>query len=258
MIPFATGSTPASPLNTVAAPPMARGPGGEAPMFATALPASPLTAIDAVDLMPCNHPQTREVWAAARGKRGNAGVAGPLVADLVRFRPGDPFRVPNAGLHPQLRPPSTLSWLLYDFGQRSASIENEQLLQAAAATQDATVQTLFLGALHGATMAQATRCGSEWRKCTETSPSARPAPESFQAAEARYQRRRRQPADRLQAQTAAFAGDAEPHLAEGEARWQCAFPRWPTPGFTPTSCRLADRRPLPTANPPFQKRWRCA
>ncbi len=76
----------------------------------------------------------------------------------------------------------TLSWLLYDFGQRSASIENaEQLLQAAAATQDATVQTLFLGALQAFYSAQATRAA-----VSSALQAERSARESFQAAEARY------------------------------------------------------------------------
>ena len=47
---------------------------GEAPC-ATALPASPLAAIAAVVLMLCNHPQTREVWAAARVQAATLGVA---------------------------------------------------------------------------------------------------------------------------------------------------------------------------------------
>ena len=40
----------------------------------------------------------------------------------------------------------TLSWLLYDFGARSANLENaRQLLSAASLTLDSTVQTVFLG-----------------------------------------------------------------------------------------------------------------
>ena len=67
--PFATGDMlPLKPASGL----LARV--GEAPC-ATALPATPLTAIDAVDLMLCNHPQTREVWAAARAQAALVGVA---------------------------------------------------------------------------------------------------------------------------------------------------------------------------------------
>ena len=57
---------------------------GEAPC-ATALPDTPLTALDAVDLMLCNHPQTREVWAAARAQAAqlNSYEGLPLLVGAV-------------------------------------------------------------------------------------------------------------------------------------------------------------------------------
>jgi len=186
---------------------------GEAPC-ATALPASPLTAIDAVDLMLCNHPQTREVWAAARVQAATLGVARagwlPTLsgsAGTTRFEYENSAYTRNSAA-------ITLSWLLYDFGQRSASIENaEQLLQAAAATQDATVQTLFLGALQAFYSAQATRAA-----VSSALQAERSARESFQAAEARYKVGVATPADRLQAQTAFSQATLNRIRAEGEAR----------------------------------------
>jgi outer membrane protein TolC len=104
--------------------------------------------------MLCNHPQTREVWAAARVQAATLGVARPAGCRPCPVRPGRPVSSTKTRPIPAIRQRS-LSWLLYDFGQRSANIENaEQLLQAAAATQDATVQTLFLGALQAYYSAQ--------------------------------------------------------------------------------------------------------
>ena len=107
-----------------------------------------------------------------------------------------------------------LAAIAADFGQRSASIENaEQLLQAAAATQDATVQTLFLGALQAYYSAQATRAA-----VSSALQAERSARESFQAAEARYKVGVATPADRLQAQTAFSQATLNRIRAEGEAR----------------------------------------
>jgi len=186
---------------------------GEAPC-ATALPATPLTAVDAVDLMLCNHPQTREVWASARAQAALVGVARagwlPTLAgsaSRTRFEyEKAPFTRDSAAI--------TLSWLLYDFGQRSANVENaEQLLAAAAATQDATVQTLFLSALQNYYSAQATQAA-----VTSALQAERSARESYQAAEARYSVGVATPADRLQAQTALSQATLNRIRAEGDAR----------------------------------------
>ncbi|MDE2441734.1 MAG: TolC family protein, partial [Betaproteobacteria bacterium] len=186
---------------------------GEAPC-STALPATPLTAIDAVDLMLCNHPQTREVWAAARVQAALVGVAKAgwlptLSGSAGRTR----FEYQNK-VYTQDTAAITLSWLLYDFGQRSANVENaQQLLGAAAATQDATVQTLFLAALQAYYSAQAMQAA-----VTSALQAERSARESYQAAEARYSVGVATPADRLQAQTALSQATLNRIKAEGDAR----------------------------------------
>ncbi|MBL8428695.1 MAG: TolC family protein [Dechloromonas sp.] len=186
---------------------------GEAPC-ATAMPATALTALDAVDLALCNHPQTREVWASARVQAALVGVAkaGWLPnldgsANVTRFQYDDgSFNRRSAAL--------TLSLLLLDFGQRSANVENaQQLLNAAAATQDAMVQSLFLAALQTYYSAQATQAAVV--SATEAERSAR---ESYQAADARYGVGVATPADRLQAQTALSQATLNRIRAEGEAR----------------------------------------
>src|SRR6185369_354263 len=108
----------------------------------------------------------------------------------------------------------TLSWLVFDFGQRSANLENaRQLLNAAASTQNATLQNLFLAALQSYYTAQATRAAVR-----STGEAERAARESFAAAEARYNVGVATPADRLQAQTALSQATLNRIRAEGDAR----------------------------------------
>ncbi|PKO36481.1 MAG: TolC family protein [Betaproteobacteria bacterium HGW-Betaproteobacteria-6] len=186
---------------------------GEAPC-ATALPTTPLTALDAVDLALCNHPQTREVWASARVQAALVGVAQAgwlpnldASASATRFQYDD-------GSYNRRAAALTLSWLLIDFGQRSANVENaRQLLNAAAATQDATVQSLFLAALQTYYTAQATRAA-----VISAGEAERSARESYLAADARYTVGIATPADRLQAQTALSQATLNRIRAEGEAR----------------------------------------
>ncbi|UCV24144.1 TolC family protein [Ferribacterium limneticum] len=186
---------------------------GEAPC-ATALPATALTPLDAVDLALCNHPQTREVWASARVQAALVGVARAgwlpnldASVSATRFQYDD-------GSYNRRAAALTLSWLLIDFGQRSANVENaQQLLNAAAATQDATVQSLFLAALQTYYTAQATQAA-----VISASEAERSAREAFQAADARYNVGVATPADRLQAQTALSQATLNRIRAEGDAR----------------------------------------
>jgi hypothetical protein len=185
---------------------------GEAPC-ATALPTTALTAVDAVDLALCNHPQTREVWASARAQAALVGVAQggwlpslDASAGATRFQnENNPFTRTSAAL--------TLSWLLVDFGQRSANVENaRQLLNAAAATQDATVQTLFLAALQTYYAAQATQAA-----VVSANEAERAAGES----RCPLRRWRRHAGRPLAGADGAVAGDAEPHPGRGRGA-QCA------------------------------------
>lgn len=185
----------------------------EAPC-ATALPATALTAIEAVDLALCNHPQTREVWASARVQAALVGIArAGWLPNLDGSASTTRYQYDDASYNRRAAALS-LSWLLVDFGQRSANVENaQQLLAAAAATQDATVQSLFLAALQTYYSAQATQAAVV--SAVEAERSAR---ESFLAADARYNVGVATPADRLQAQTALSQATLNRIRAEGEAR----------------------------------------
>ncbi len=169
---------------------------------ATPQSATPLALPDVVDQALCNNPQTREVWANARAQAAQVGVA------QAAYLPGltgsvsagrnwtdasgrnSPYDQNSAGL--------TLSYLLYDFGARDATLENaRQLLAAAVATQDSTVQLVFLAAVQAFYQAQAGVSA-----VTAAQESERASKESFSAAEARYKVGAATPADKLQAQTA--------------------------------------------------------
>lgn len=186
---------------------------GEAPC-ATDLPASPLNAIDAVDLTLCNNPQTREIWAAARAQAALVGIAQSAWLPALDGRAGATRNFSDNGNFNQNTAALTLSWLMFDFGQRSANGENaRQLLNAAAASQNATVQALFLSALQSFYTAQATRAA-----VVSASEAERSAREGFSAADRRYQVGVATPADRLQAQTALSQATLNRIKAEGEAR----------------------------------------
>jgi len=159
------------------------------------MPVGALGLLEVVNLALCNNPQTREAWASSRAQAAQVGVSkasylpgANLSASGNRTSPGTGQR--SYGL--------TLSYLLYDFGTRAAGVESaQQLLAAANATQDSTVQAVFLQAVQSFYQTQATQAALD-----AALESERAAKESFAAAEARYRSGSATPADKLQAQTA--------------------------------------------------------
>lgn len=164
-------------------------------------PCANTTAAHALDLFGvvnaalCNNPQTREVWANSRAQAAQVGVSQAsylpsLTATLSEnsSSPGNNQRSLNL----------TLSYLLYDFGARAANLENaRQTLAAVNATQDSTVQNLFLAAVQAYYQTRATQAAFEAATTSELA-----AKESFAAANARYLAGSATPADKLTAQTA--------------------------------------------------------
>jgi TolC family type I secretion outer membrane protein len=164
--------------------------------------AKPLDLAVVVDLALCNNPLTRQGWANARIQAAQVGVAqaaflpsvsaGASVARIRNeaVRGGDPYT--------QRAIDADLSYVLFDFGARSASLENaRQLFAAASFTRDATVQTIFLAAVQAFFQRQASSAVLEATQLSEKA-----ALESLNAAEARYRVGTATPADRLQARTA--------------------------------------------------------
>jgi len=154
--------------------------------------------LEVVDLALCQNPRTHEAWANARGQAALVGLAqseflpaldGSVAVERLRSN-GQNATVHSAAL--------TLSWLLYDFGAHSANLENaRQLLSAASASLDSTVQSVFLDALQSYYNTQAARAAVS--AALESEKAARA---SLSAAEVRYQVGTGTPADRLLAQTA--------------------------------------------------------
>jgi outer membrane protein TolC len=163
---------------------------------------SPLALADVVELALCNNPQTHSLWANARAQAAQVGVnlsaylptlsASSTVSNNQTQLSGQP--VVNS-----LSQTASLSanYLLYDFGGRSASLENaRQLLVAVNATRDATLQSNFLLAVQSYYNLLSARASVESFKVDEIA-----AKESLSAAMARYNAGVATPVDRLQAQT---------------------------------------------------------
>lgn len=168
-----------------------------APAATTALGVS-----DVVEQALCNNPQTREVWANARFQAAQVGVAEAAYLPTINAAVGaGRDRTTQSGADSPTNRASAsvaLSYLLYDFGARAATLENaRQLFEAAAASRDNTVQAVFYSAVQAYYQVQAAQAA-----LVAASETERGARESFRAAEARYGVGSATPADKLQAQTA--------------------------------------------------------
>ncbi|MDO8262369.1 MAG: TolC family protein [Gallionella sp.] len=158
-----------------------------------------LNLLDVVNLALCNNTQTREAWANSRVQAAQVGVnkAGYLPSATVGASATRNLTGTNANTN-QRSLGLSISYLLYDFGSRAANLENaRQLLAAASATQDSTVQAVFLQAVQSFYQTQASQAALD-----AALESERAARESFAAAEARYIAGSATPADKLQARTA--------------------------------------------------------
>ncbi|WP_321903222.1 TolC family protein [Burkholderia cenocepacia] len=116
---------------------------------------TPLKLQDAVERALCNHPKTRQAWANVKIQAAAVGVGRsaflPTIngnwqgtRDIARNHvTGYPQYDSNYGTNLQ-NVSVSLSWVLYDFGGRSAALRNaSELLAAAQANQLATLQTVF-------------------------------------------------------------------------------------------------------------------
>lgn len=189
---------------------------------AALLPGEVLNLPQVVDGALCNNPKTREVWANARYQAAQVGVAksaylpsltGTLAASRSRTE------MSGSSVSTDQRSASLgLSWLLYDFGGRAAGLDSAKaLLDAANATQDSTVQTVWLAAVQAFYGVQAKQAALDAAKDSEAA-----AEKSYLAAQARYQAGVATPADSLQAKTAwsqamlnRISAEGALHTAEG-------------------------------------------
>ncbi|MFZ2301473.1 MAG: TolC family protein [Gallionella sp.] len=198
--PFGTEAlVPPKPVLSLSRAPALQSNGLPGDPCAKTMPGDALNLADVVNLALCNNPQTREAWANARVQAAQVGVSrASYLPSASLTASGERSWVDSASAVNQHSISLSLSYLLYDFGARDANLENaRQLLNAAVATQDSTVQAVFLSAVQAFYQAQAALAALD-----AANESERAAKESFAAAEARYTAGSATPADKLQAQTA--------------------------------------------------------
>jgi TolC family type I secretion outer membrane protein len=178
---------------------------------------APLSLADVVERALCNNPQTREAWANARFQAAQVGVGESAYLPSINLGGAESRNWSDGGgnagrSYNQLSAALSLSYVLYDFGARDAALESaKQILAAANATQDATIQSVFLAAVQAYYQLFATRAAVESAGQAEKS-----AQESFNAAAARYNVGSGTPADKLQAQTALSQAVLNRIRAEGD------------------------------------------
>lgn len=164
----------------------------------------PLTLAEVADASLCNNPQTSEIWASVRVQAAQLGVAKsaylPTITDNVSTNASVLNPETTARSNPSFNLSNNLvaSYLLYDFGNRNANLENaRQLLLSASASQSSVVQNVLLTAVVAYYQVQANIAALNAARETE-----RAGEESYKAANARYRAGVATPADMLQAQTA--------------------------------------------------------
>lgn len=163
----------------------------------------------AIEYALCNDPQIRLAWANAKDQAAQTGIARSawlpkLDGSLKSSQGNQEFEYKNlhqfsdSGQHRSNSQGLSLSWVLYDFGLRSATLsKTQQLLTAANASQDASLQNALViasQAYYSALAAQLTLTAS--RKVEKL------AAQNFKAADAKFKAGATAQSDRLQAQTA--------------------------------------------------------
>lgn len=158
----------------------------------------PLSLVDVTEAALCHNPQTREVYANAKVQAAQVGVARSLFFPSVTDTISTSENKTRTTNYSNVTNKIVASYLLYDFGSRDATLENaNQLLRAASATQNATVQNVLLTAVNAFYQVHANKAILDASIETE-----RLYQESFKSAEAKYIAGVATPADKLQAQTA--------------------------------------------------------
>ena len=186
---------------------------------------SPIVLFDAIERALCESPKTRSAWAAIRAASANIGIAKsaylPTLDGNVKY--AYQHNVTQVTDEPQLQSNYTkavneetlaLGWVLYDFGARSASLKSSrELLLAAQANQDATLQSLFASTAKDYFGAQAAHANVLSKHRIEEA-----ARDNLGAAAARVAKGVAPVTDQLQANTAFAQAVFERAKAEGELR----------------------------------------
>ncbi|MDD4505955.1 MAG: TolC family protein [Sulfurospirillaceae bacterium] len=147
----------------------------------------------------CNNPQTTIAWQSSLYQAALVGVSEssfyPSLSANGSALKSEGSDTVNAN---QTKIDMTLSYLLYDFGKREASLENaKQLLRATSFSKDNTVQIVFFSAIQAYYGLFGANASLEAAKEAEIY-----AKESLNVAKTRYTIGTATPSDTLQAQTA--------------------------------------------------------
>ncbi|MES2103336.1 MAG: TolC family protein [Pseudomonadota bacterium] len=186
---------------------------------------APLDLLEVVERALCNHPQTRQAWANVKAQAAQVGISqaaylpsanlsatvskGANNTEVTGYQ-GLSYRVQTTARDQTLN----VGWTLYDFGLRHANLDSaRQLLAAATAAQDATIQTVFTSS------AQAFYDLISSQGAVEANLEAEKfAQQSFMAADAKYKAGAGALADKLQAQTTFAQATLNRVKAEGELK----------------------------------------
>lgn len=186
---------------------------------------SPIVLFDAIERALCESPKTRSAWAAIRAASATVGIAKsaylPTLDGNVKY--AYQHNVTQVTEESHLESNYTkavneetlaLGWVLYDFGARSAYLKNSrELLLAAQANQDATLQSLFATTAKNYFGAQAAHANVLSKRRIEDA-----ARDNLSAATARVTKGVAPVTDQLQANTAYAQAVYERAKAEGELR----------------------------------------
>ncbi|KGF78260.1 hypothetical protein IA69_31335 [Massilia sp. JS1662] len=186
-----------------------------------------LSLMEAIERALCRDPQTRQAWADVKLQAAQVGIAQAAYlptlnasSSVSKSQYTETVRdLPTLSYVNHMTTRDTalnLSWTLFDFGLRRATLENaRQLLAAANATQDAALQNVFASTAQAYYQVVSTQATLEAR--VEAEKAAR---ENFLAADARYKAGAGALADKLQAQTHYAQATLDRVRADGD--WKSA------------------------------------
>jgi TolC family type I secretion outer membrane protein len=194
--------------------------------------------LDIIDQALCHNPQTRQAWANARVQAAQLGVAQAAYLPTINlntslsygqtgtrgasqsqpqdFTLGTGISGGSFGRQEQFRitPSVSLNYLLFDFGGRSARVDNARAaLEAANWSHASTLQNVLFTAVQAYYQLFAARSALE-----ATEASERSSEEAFKAAAFRYEVGAAALADKLQAQTAYAQAKLNRQRAAGDAQ----------------------------------------
>ncbi|AOK28571.1 channel protein TolC [Burkholderia singularis] len=208
-----TSATPAAPMlkNAACQPELAN---------------HPIELEDAVLQAICANPKARQAWANARAQAAQIGVAKAAYLPTINATGGyerdkvtPTYGVIGTGLSASQTQSTNskygmlnLSWVLFDFGKRSAQLRQARdLLAAANATQDDTLQTILFSVAQAYYDVRSKQAAVDAARETEQA-----AKESLAEAKAKHDAGAGTLADQLQAQTSYRRALLERVNAEGD------------------------------------------